>query len=135
MGIEYKRKFNLNDQVVKNIIDNDIEISLYNNTITLPLSKIRNIIKYFPVKNDGTIDFVPSNPLMSIVKKKDEYIIYYGNRRLSRLKPDYIDYSNDNQNVTIKIDDKDKTTAFGSVITVKDKFKIYPIKDYRINVI
>ena len=135
MGIEYKRKFNMNDQVIKNIIDNDIEISLYNNTITLPLSKIRNIIKYFPVKNDGTIDFVPSNPLMSIVKKKDEYIIYYGNRRLSRLKPDYIDYTNEMKNVKIKIDNKDKETPFGSLIIVKDQFKIYPIKDYRINVI
>jgi len=135
MGIEYKRKFNLNDQVVKNILDNDIEISLYNNKIILPLSKIRDIIKYFPVKHNGTIDFVPSNPLMSIVKKKDEYVIYYGNRRLSRLKPDYIDYTNETKDVTIKIDDKDKQTPFGSLITVKDQFKIYPIQGYRINVI
>lgn len=135
MGIEYKRKFNLNEQVVKNIIDNDIEISLYNNTITLPLSKIRNIINYFPVKNDGTIDFVPSNPLMSIVKKKDEYIIYYGNRRLSRLKPDYIDYTNEEKNIKIKIDNNDKQVAFGSLVTVKKDFNIYPIKEYRVNVI
>ena len=135
MGIEYKRKFNLNSQVVKNIIDNDIEISLYNNKITLPLSKIRNIINYFPVKNDGTIDFVPSNPLMSIVKKKNEYIIYYGNRRLSRLKPDYTDYTNENKDIKIKVDNSVKKTPFGSLITVKDKFKVYPIKDYRVNVI
>jgi len=135
MCIEYKRKFNMNDQVVKNIIDNDITISLYNNKIILPLSKIRNIIKYFPVKNDGTIDFVPSNPLMSIVKKKNEYIIYYGNRRLSRLKADYIDYTNENKDVTIKIDNKDTKTAFGSLITVKDKFVVYPIEDYRVNII
>jgi hypothetical protein len=135
MGIEYKRKFNLNDQVVMNIIDNDITISLYNNKITLPLSKIRNIINYFPVKNDGTIDFVPSNPLMSIVKKKNEYVIYYGNRRLSRLKADYIDYTNENKDITIKVDNIDKKTPFGSLITVKDKFIVYPIKDYRVNVI
>jgi len=135
MGIEYKRKFNMNEQVVKNIIDNDIEISLYNNKITLPLSKIRNIINYFPVKSDGTIDFVPSNPLMSIVKKKNEYVIYYGNRRLSRLKADYTDYTNENKDVTMKIDDNEKKTSFGSLITVKDKFIVYPIKDYRVNVI
>jgi len=135
MGIEYKRKFNLNDQVVKNIIDNDIEISLYDNKITLPLSKIRNIINYFPVKNDGTIDFIPSNPLMSIVKKKNEYVIYYGNRRLSRLKADYIDYTNENKNVTISIDNKNEEIPFGSLITVKDTFKVYPIKDYRVNII
>jgi len=135
MGIEYKRKFNLNDQVVKNIIDNDITISLYDNKITLPLSKIRNILNYFPVKNDGTIDFVPSNPLMSIVKKENEYIIYYGNRRLSKLKADYIDYTNENKDVLIQVDKKDKKISFGSLITVKDSFTVYPIKDYRINVI
>jgi len=135
MGIEYNRKFNLNDQVVKNIIDNDIEISLYNNKITLPLSKIRNIINYFPVKNDGTIDFVPSNPLMSIVKKKNEYIIYYGNRRLSRLKPDYIDYTNESKNVTINIDNKNEIVPFGSLINVKDNFSVNPIKGYRVNII
>jgi len=135
MGIKFTRKFNMNDQVVKNIIDNDIEISLYDNQITLPLSKIRDIIKYFPVKNDGTIDFVPSNPLMSIVKKQDEYIIYYGNRRLSRLKPDYIDYTNESKNVKIAIDGKIKSISFGSVITVKNNFNVSDIKNYRINVI
>lgn len=135
MGIEYERKFNLNDQVVKNIIDNDIEISLYDNKIKLPLSKIRNIINYFPVKNDGTIDFIPSNPLMSIIKKDDEYSIYYGNRRLSRLQADYIDYTNEHKDVKINIDSQDKNTPIGSLITVKDEFKIYPIKDYRVNVI
>jgi len=135
MGIEYKRKFNLNEQVVKNIIDNDIEISLYNNKIKLPLSKIRDILKYFPVKPDGTIDFVPSNPLMSIVKRNNEYIIYYGNRRLSRLKADYMDYTNENKDVEITIDNKVKKASFGSLITVKEQFKISPIKDYRVNVI
>jgi hypothetical protein len=135
MGIEYERKFKLNDEVVKNIINNDIEISLYNNRIKLPLSKIRDILHYFPVKNDGTIDFVPSNPLMSIVKRDNEYIIYYGNRRLSRLKADYIDYTNENKDVKIKIDNKDKKTPFGSLITVKDKFEVFPIKNYRVNVI
>jgi hypothetical protein len=135
MGIEYKRKFNLNEQVVKNIIDNDIEISLYDNKIRLPLSKIRDIIGYFPVKPDGTIDFVPSNPLMSIIKRNNEYIIYYGNRRLSRLKADYMDYEIANRDIEIKIDNKIQKTSFGSLITVKEDFKILPVKDYRVNVI
>ncbi|MGK0256141.1 MAG: hypothetical protein ACI81I_000751 [Arcobacteraceae bacterium] len=135
MGIEYERKFKLNELIVKDIINNDIEISLYNNTIKLPLSKIRNILNYFPVKNDGTIDFVPSNPLMSIIKKNNEYSIYYGNRRLSRLNADYMEYTNEMKNITINIDNLDKKTSFGSLIIVNDQFKIYPIKDYRVNVI
>ena len=135
MGIEYKRNFNLNDKVVKNIIDNDIAISLYNNKIKLPLSQIRNILKYFPVKKDGTIDFVPSNPLMSIVKKKNEYIIYYGNRRLARLKADYVALEKGQKLVKLNIDSKDKNIEFGSLITVKNDFKVYNTKDYRVNII
>ncbi|BFU78412.1 lipoprotein [Arcobacter sp. 15-2] len=135
MGIEYERQFNLNDQVIKNILDNDIEISFYDNKIKLPLSKIRNIINYFPVKNDGSIDFVPSNPLMTIVKKNNEYSIYYGNRRLSRLKADYIDYEVENKDIDIKVDSVKRKVSFGSVITVKENFNIMPIDNYRVNVI
>lgn len=135
MGIEYERKFDLKEESLKDIIDNDIEISLYDNKINLPLSKIRDIINYFPVKPDGTIDFVPSNPLMSIVKKKNEYSIYYGNRRLSRLQADYMDYTLENKDVEIKIDNKIQKTSFGSVITVKDEFQILPVENYRVNVI
>lgn len=70
MGIKYKRKFNFHEEVVRNIIDNDIEISLYDNKVKLPLAQVRNFLNYFPVKEDGTIDFVPSNPLVSIIKEK-----------------------------------------------------------------
>lgn len=135
MGIEYERKFNLDDKVVKNIIDNDIEISLYDNKIKLPLSQVRDILKYFPVKEDGTIDFVPSNPLMSIVKKENEYTIYYGNRRLARLKADYVGHDNEHKSIKLNVDSKDKEIPFGSLITVKDAFKVSPIEDYRVNVI
>ncbi len=135
MGIEYNRKFNLNDQVIKNILDNDIEISLYDGKIKLPLSKIRNIIKYFPVKKDGLIDFTPSNPLMSIVKHKNEYTIYYGNRRISRLRADYIEYDENNDNVTLDIDNISKNIKFGTTIQVENNFVVHNKKDYRVNVI
>ena len=135
MGIEYERKFDLKQSMVKNIIDNDIEISLYDNKIKLPLAQIRNILKYFPVKEDGTIDFIPSNPLMSIVKKENEYTIYYGNRRLARLKADYMDHDDVQKDIKLNIDSEDKKINFGSIINVKKDFMVYPVKDYRINVI
>ena len=135
MGIEFERKFNLDDKVVKNIIDNDIEISLYDNKIKLPLSQVRDMLRYFPVKKDGTIDFIASNPLMSIVKKKNEYTIYYGNRRLARLKADYVAHLDENRSIKLNIDSKDTQIQFGSLVAVKDGFKVYPIKDYRVNVI
>ena len=71
MGIEFKRDFNLNVPVIKNILDNDIEVVLYDGKIKLPLSKIRNFLHYFPIREDGRIDFIPSNPLISIIKTKN----------------------------------------------------------------
>ncbi len=135
MGIEYERKFKLEESVVKNILDNDIKISLYDGKINLPLAKIRNILRYFPVKKDGTIAFKPSNPLMSIIKKDNIYTIYYGNRRLSRLKAKYIDHENVGDNVKLNIDSLDKNIKYGSIVKVKKDFMVYPIKDYKINVV
>lgn len=135
MGIEYKRKFNMDQAVVKNILDNDIEISFYDNKIKLPLAQVRDILKYFPVKPNGEIDFVPSNPLMSIVKHHNEYIIYYGNRRISKLKADYIPHDNKEPTIKINIDSKDYEIHFGSTVKVNKDFLIYPIENYRVNVI
>ena len=135
MGIEYERKFKLKENIVKNILDNDIAISLYGGKINLPLSKIRNILNYFPIKKDGKIDFKPSNPLMSIVKKGNQYTIYYGNRRLARLNAKYIEHETINNDVRFKIDSDDKNIKFGSIVKVKKDFMVYPIKDYKINVV
>ena len=135
MGIEFERKFKLEDKIVKNILDNDINISLYNGKIQLPLAKIRNMLNYFPVKKDGNIDFVPSNPLMSIVRDKNEYIIYYGNRRISRLNADYIDMHNSQETVKLSVDSSDKNIKFGTKVKVDKDFMVYPIKDYKINVV
>ena len=135
MGIKYKRKFNLNPQVIKNIFDNDIEISLYGGKIKLPLSKVRNILKYFPVREDGTIDFVPSNPLMSIIRERDTYTIYYGNRRLSKLKADFMPHSYDTLDIKIEVDSKKQTYQFGDTIRISKNIKLIQPKGYRVNII
>ncbi|MDB2562735.1 deacylase, partial [Sulfurimonas sp.] len=84
MGIEYKRKFDFTSKGVYAAINNDIYISMYDDKIKLPLSKIRGFLKYFPIKKDEILDFKASNPLLTIVKEKNIYTIHYGNRRLSK---------------------------------------------------
>ena len=92
MGIEYKRKFDFSSKGVYSAINNDIYISMYDEKIKLPLSKIRGFLKYFPIKKDKMLDFKASNPLLTIVPTGNIYTIHYGNRRLSKLKADYQDY-------------------------------------------
>ncbi len=135
MGIEFKRKFTLAPKKIKNVLDKDISISFYDDKIKLPLSEIKNIVKYFPMK-DGEVTFVPSSPLMTVYKKGNYYTIQYGNRRIARLKPDYFEMTpSSDEKVKFNIDGKSQEIKFGTVIDVKNHFRISPNDDYRINVI
>ncbi|WP_419766304.1 MAG: M99 family carboxypeptidase catalytic domain-containing protein [Arcobacter sp.] len=135
MGIEFKRKFNLEPIALRNVIDNDIHISFYNDKIKLPLSEVRSYIGYFPVKKDGTIDFKPSSPVMTVIKNSNStYAIHYGNRRLSILEPDYLEVSEKKENIKFKIDGKDKNIEIGSLVDVGKSFYVFP-NEYRVNVI
>jgi len=134
MGIRFKRKFELTPDGVYRAINHNIYISLYDGKIKLPLSQIRNIVKYFPIKKDAQIDFEASNPLLTIIKKGNIYTIQYGNRRLSRLKADYLEYDDTNESVDFVIDEKPVKIKFGSMVNVKDNFLVKNSK-YRVNVI
>jgi len=135
MGIEFERKFELNSKNVKNVIDDDIYISFYDDRIHLPLSQIRNILRYFPTKEDGTLEFTPSNPLLTIIKKDDLYVIHYGNRRLAKLKPEYREVDRSIKNVNMIIDGEKKDVKMGSIININKSFKVTPLDGIRVNVI
>ena len=135
MGIEYTRKFNFTAKGVHGSINNDIYISLYDNKIKLPLSKIRGLLKFFPIKKDKILDFEASNPLLTVVKEKNIYTIHYGNRRLSKLKADYQEYNEQNNTVKLLVDGKLQDVAFGSIVNVSNNFLVKYNKNFRVNII
>jgi len=135
MGIEYRRKFTLSSKGVYRALNNDIYISLYDGKIKLPLSEVRSLLKYFPIKKGSSVDFEASNPLLAIVKKGDIYTIQYGNRRLLKLKADYQEYDNSKNIVQLQIDGELKDYNFGSIIEVNKSFLVKNDEDFRVNVI
>lgn len=135
MGIEFERKFDITTPEIKNVIDHDIFISFYDEKIKLPLSKVRKLLRYFPINKDGDLSFTASNPLMTIVKEGKEYIIHYGNRKLAKLHPDYIKFIEDERDINISIDGIKKSIKFGDIIYAKNTFNIEAIPDLRVNVI
>ncbi len=135
MGIEFKREFEMTPEAVKEVLDNNIYLSIEGNSINIPLSDVRNILKYFPINKDGNIEYIPSNPLLKVVKNGDTYTIYYGNRRLTHLKADYIDYDNVEANINFKVDNKDIEVKFGEIINVKNDFLVHNHDGYRVNII
>jgi hypothetical protein len=135
MGIEYKRNFKLNIKDVKKALNEDISIKFDGIKINVPLKDIRNIQKYFPINKDGIIKYLPSNPLIKIIKFDNIYTIYYGNRRLTKLQADYSEVINFDTNINFIIDGKSKKVKFGDTIKVKKKFLIKSDKRFRVNVI
>lgn len=135
MGIEYKRKFELNAHALKDVIDNDIFISFNDKKIFIPLSRIRPWITYFPVKKGDTITFKPSSPIMTVLEEEDKYVVYYGNRRLTTLVPEYLDYDKFDETIKIDIDGKVKEVNLGSLVEVENYFNVSPDERIRVNVI
>lgn len=135
MGIEYQRKFPLSAAGVKQVIDNDIYISFNDKKIFIPLARIRPFINYFPVKKGDTIEFKPSSPVMAVLQEENQYVVYYGNRKLTTLSPEYLDYDKSSAKVQIDIDGKVQEVALGSLIEVKDYFNVLPDETMRVNVI
>jgi hypothetical protein len=135
MGIEYERKFSMNIAGIKQVLNDDISIKFQDTDITIPLKDIRSIQKYFPIKKNGIVKYLPSNPLIKIIKKKNVYTIYYGNRRLTRLKADYIEHLNFNTIVTFNVDGKIVKTKFGDTVNIKDYFTVINGNKFRVNVI
>ena len=135
VGIKYKRKFNLSANGVYRAINNDIYISLYDGKIKLPLSQIRDSLKFFPIKKDAEVEFKASNPLLHIVKKGNIYTIHYGNRHLAKLKADYQEYDKPNNEVNIEVDGRVQAVKFGTIIDVENNFLVQHNNNYRINII
>lgn len=135
MGIEFERNFELTTQGIEQALYNDIYISFYNDKIKLPLSEVRPHLNYFPVKKDGTLKFTPSNPLMTVIKNGRDYAIHYGNVRLAKLSPDYLDIDEQEDEMRLKIDDKEVNVKFGEIVTAHQDIFVYDKEGYRVNVI
>ncbi len=135
MKIKYTRKFPMTISGIKKVLNEDISIKLGDTSIDMPLKDIRNYQKYFPINSNGVIKYLPSNPLIKIIKQKNTYTIYYGNRRLTRLEADYAEHLNFETKVEFVVDGKKKQVQFGDTITVNDSFKVIDEKQFRVNVI
>jgi len=135
MGIEFERDFELSLDGIKQALYEDIYISFYDDKIKLPLSAIRSELNYFPVKKDGTINFTPSNPLMTVLKDDGYYAIHYGNIRLVSLRPDYFDMDTAKEMVTLKIDGIKKEVNLGEMVVAKRNIFVQDKEGVRVNVI
>lgn len=135
VGIEYERAFDLSLKSIKKRIDNNVKLALYDNKVFLDMSKARSRLRYIPMKKDEQISFSASNPLIAVIGNKKNYKVRYGNRSVTQLQPQYFEYDDSLNSIQIWVDGELKDISFGTIVDVKDQFKVEPISDYRANVI
>lgn len=113
-----------------------IYMKFYGDKIYLSLKKIRPVLRYFPTqKGLKEVDFKPSNPLMAVIEDDDGYNIHYGNRKLTKLIPQYFEFDDKEKSVEVNIDGISKKIKLGSKIKVSEYFNVTPESGYRVNVI
>ncbi len=134
-GIEYDRHFQLSARGVKRAINDNIKFALYDSRIFLDVGNARERLGYMPFKKDSEVEFVPSNPLVAMVSSGNSYRVFHGNRRLTRIYPEYFEYDLSIDTITMQIDGSEKIINFGQIVDVNDSFLVVPQKDYRVNVI
>ena len=116
LGIEYDRSFNLSAKDIKNAIDSNVKLAFYDNRIFLDVANARKRLRYIPLKKASEVSFIPSNPLIAVVESGKSYRVFHGNRRITRLYPQYFDYDSSINGVSILIDGEEKNVAFGETV-------------------
>jgi hypothetical protein len=137
MGIAFERDFLLTPEGVLEALNSDLRLALYDNKVILALDNIRPVLNRMPFKKGATPQVRASKPLLALVEDPAEnaWRIAYGNRTLTRIKPEFMDFDNSLQTLEIEVDGKPRIVPVGEIITVDKHFLVRPRPGYRVNAI
>lgn len=105
MNIKFSRPFDLTEDAIKKILHDDGILEIPPTKIMMDLSTLKSYIKFFPMSKDKLV-YNSNNPLIAVVKEKEEYKIMNGNMLVSTLKPDYSEFDHSLNDVSLVIDGK-----------------------------
>ena len=137
MGIKFERKFTLTPDGVRDAINNDVGIALYNDRLFLTLDNVRPNLTFVPMKKNAPVDLRGTSPLLALLqeKKNSTWRVAYGNRTLTRISPQYLDFDETLSFVETVQDGKTISVPVGSSVVVSDTFLIRKMQGFRVNAI
>lgn len=135
LGVKLEREFPLSPMAVKEQIESDIRVSMFDERIHLDVATARRHINYFPMRREAGLDYLSSNPLVALVPNGDKVRVSYGNRRMTLLKPQFFDYDDSIEQVVMELDGVRHEVPFGTTATAAQTFSVHPPEGYRVNVI
>lgn len=135
LGIKFQRDFKMTKRDVSKQIGNNLKISLYDNRINLNVERARRYLNYVPLKKNSSLLYKKNNPLIAVINHKKGLKVRYGNRYVTSLKPQYFEYDNGLDSVTVQIDGQNKKINIGDKVNVEKNFRVRANDDYRVNII
>jgi hypothetical protein len=134
-GVQFERTFDLGAQQVAEALQSNVAVSFFDNKVFLDLRNARERLRYIPLKKDSAVEYRPASPLMALVSADKSLKVYFGNKNVTELDPQYFDFDSSVAEVSMEIDGAKRLVPFGQVVTVTKSFRIEPNSAYRANVI
>lgn len=137
MGIQYERDFELTPKGVLAALNTDLKVAAYDNRLVLDLENVRPSLAMIPFKKNCEPDQRSSKPLLALVPEQQagSWRVAYGNRTLTRLHPDFMDFDDSLDAVEVLVDGKTQIVRLGGIVTVRDSFLVKGQEGYRVNAI
>ena len=135
LGVAFVRNFELTPEAVRQVIDDNVRVSMYDNRMMLDMADVRRQLNYVPVPRDGALQYQASSPLLAIVRRGGEYRVSYGNRNVTQLRPEFLDFDDGRTSLQMLVDGRAIDAPLGSVVDVDEQFEVKPVDGYRVNVI
>lgn len=145
-GLEFERSFELSPKGIEEVMKKEIQLSLFDDKFLLALKEPRASINYIPtpINQEFSKSYQSKNPLIAIVdekrkgkngKESKETNVYYGNKMLTSIRPQYFEFGHSSLSASVKVDGRDEIVTFGSKIHADDSIIINSQKNVRVNVI
>jgi hypothetical protein len=135
LGVGFERSFDLKPQEIRRVIDNNLKVAFYDRRLFLDMAGARGRLGFVPLKKGEMLRYEASSPLVAIEQSRDGYRVSYGNRRVTRLHPEFFEYDASLDAVTMKVDGVEHRTLVGTEVRVRERFSVLAPDDVRVNVI
>lgn len=133
-GVHVERDFDLTPGAVRAALRSDLSVAFAGNRVMLPLDDARPHINMLPLPRDDHSG-IPSKPIMAVLPDRGALYVHYGNRMVTRIKPDWREMDHSLDGVRVAVDGVERFIPFGRIVGVRDVFQVRPLTGYRVNAI
>lgn len=135
VGVTFSRDFTLTPAGVRQVIEEDGNMTLAFGRISLGLNDLKSELHEFPLSASAPASESSISPLISLQPEQDGYRIHYGNNRLALLRPKLVNLDPEPGVITLVVDGLPQQVVTGSQVAVSSNVQIQSPDEVTVRVI